>query len=89
MNQELDLLDKVELRFGLAQNESDFESQLMGLLVPVLMKLESPHQQVRDKVRIDSSFKEILEEIFYLVFKSSNHQIIKSSSHHLIPCLSI
>lgn len=50
MNQELDLLDKVELRFGLAQNETDFEAQVMGLLVPVLLKLDSPHQAVRDKV---------------------------------------
>ena len=50
MNQELDLLDKVELRFGLAQNETDFEAQVVGLLVPVLLKLDSPHQAVRDKV---------------------------------------
>lgn len=47
---DLNLLDQVELRLGLAATESQFEAQLMALLVPVLLKLDSEFPNVKQKV---------------------------------------
>ncbi|KAJ3192246.1 hypothetical protein HK101_006845 [Irineochytrium annulatum] len=46
----LQLLENVELRFALADTDAKFEKALTSFLSPVLMKLESPHEEVRTKV---------------------------------------
>ena len=48
---ELSLLDKVELRIALADTDNKLQSLLKTYLVPVLVKLTSPHLKVRNKVR--------------------------------------
>lgn len=44
------LLNKVELRFAVTKNEEKFSSLLNSLLPPLLLKLASPHANVREKV---------------------------------------
>ena len=48
--QELGLLENVELRFALADDNAKFASQLDAFLSAVLLKLASPHQAVQNKV---------------------------------------
>jgi hypothetical protein len=47
---ELSLLDKVELRIALAETDDKLQGLLKTYLVPVLVKLTSPHLKVRNKV---------------------------------------
>ncbi|AGO11203.1 AaceriACL063Wp [[Ashbya] aceris (nom. inval.)] len=47
--QELDLVDKVELRFALAEEDS-FKRNLDTFLAPLVLKLASPHSAVRQAV---------------------------------------
>ncbi|KNC98802.1 uncharacterized protein SPPG_05780 [Spizellomyces punctatus DAOM BR117] len=47
---EIELLETVELRFALADTNERFEKSLGHFLVPVLAKLDSPHEAVRAKV---------------------------------------
>ncbi|RIB13598.1 hypothetical protein C2G38_2144461 [Gigaspora rosea] len=49
-NNEIQLLEKIELQFCLAENEVQFEKKLEIFLSPVLKKLASPHEFVRKKV---------------------------------------
>ncbi|RIB13602.1 proteasome stabiliser-domain-containing protein [Gigaspora rosea] len=49
-NNEIQLLEKIELQFCLAENEVQFEKKLEIFLSPVLKKLASPHEIVRKKV---------------------------------------
>ena len=51
-DRELSLLDKVELRIALADTDNKLQALLKTYLVPVLVKLTSPHLKVRNKVRI-------------------------------------
>jgi proteasome component ECM29 len=46
---ELDLVGKVEMRIALAQDDK-LESMLKTYLPPLLLKLASDHQSVRNKV---------------------------------------
>jgi proteasome component ECM29 len=48
---ELELCGKVEMRIALAKDEK-LESILTPYLAPLLLKLASEHQTVRNKVRI-------------------------------------
>ncbi|KAK6205621.1 proteasome stabiliser-domain-containing protein [Scheffersomyces amazonensis] len=47
---ELSLINKVELRIALAENDKQFESSLQLYLAPLLLKLASPHGQVRSSI---------------------------------------
>jgi proteasome component ECM29 len=47
---ELSLLNKVELRIALAETDDKLQGLLKTYLVPVLVKLTSPHLKVRNKV---------------------------------------
>ncbi|KAF9277423.1 hypothetical protein BGZ68_009310 [Mortierella alpina] len=47
---DLELLDNVELRFALAESDSQLEKTLSTFLCPVLLKLASPAENVRAKV---------------------------------------
>lgn len=47
---ELSLLDKVELRFALADSDVKLQTALQTYLTPVLLKLASEHVNVRNKV---------------------------------------
>ncbi|KAF9962710.1 hypothetical protein BGZ70_007955 [Mortierella alpina] len=47
---DLELLDNVELRFALAESDSQLEKTLNTFLCPVLLKLASPTENVRAKV---------------------------------------
>ncbi|CAO3572429.1 unnamed protein product [Mortierella alpina] len=47
---DLELLDNVELRFALAESDSQLEKTLNTFLCPVLLKLASPDENVRAKV---------------------------------------
>lgn len=47
---ELSLLDKVELRFALAETDAKLQAALHTYLAPVLLKLASEHVKVRNKV---------------------------------------
>lgn len=47
---ELELVKKVELRIALTENDSKLETLLGTYLAPLLLKLESEHASVRDKV---------------------------------------
>ena len=47
---ELSLVGKVELKIALTQSETTLESLLKTYLPPVLLKLESEHSSVRNKV---------------------------------------
>ncbi|KAF9574748.1 hypothetical protein EC968_005534 [Mortierella alpina] len=47
---DLELLDNVELRFALAESDSQLEKTLNTFLCPVLLKLASPTEKVRAKV---------------------------------------
>ncbi|EEQ44746.1 conserved hypothetical protein [Candida albicans WO-1] len=49
-SQELALVNKVELRIALAENDKQFENALNIYLAPVLLKLASPHIEVRQAV---------------------------------------
>lgn len=44
---ELALVNKVELRIALASNDAQFEAALNSYLAPLLLKLASPHAEVR------------------------------------------
>lgn len=46
-----ELLENVELRFALAETDQQLEKTLNIFLSPVLLKLESPHEIVKTKVR--------------------------------------
>lgn len=46
----IELLENVELRFALADTNERFEKSVGTFLVPVLVKLDSPHDAVRNKV---------------------------------------
>ncbi|AMD21023.1 HEL258Wp [Eremothecium sinecaudum] len=48
--QELGLVEKVELRIALADTAEKFEQQLSTFLAPLLLKLASPHQSVKQAV---------------------------------------
>ncbi|KAL2912896.1 proteasome component M29 [Polyrhizophydium stewartii] len=47
---ELDLLENVELRLALADTDDKFQRTIGNFLGPVLLKLDSPHEPVRQKV---------------------------------------
>ncbi|KAJ3113217.1 hypothetical protein HDU96_003651, partial [Phlyctochytrium bullatum] len=47
---ELELLENVELRLALADTNAKFQKSLDMFLGPILLKLESPHDAVRNKV---------------------------------------
>ena len=47
---DLELLENVELRFAMADNETKLQSALSTFLSPVLLKLDSSHAQVKQKV---------------------------------------
>lgn len=47
---ELSLINKVELRIALAENDKQFETSLNSYLAPILLKLASPHAEVRKAV---------------------------------------
>lgn len=47
---DLSLLNKVELRFALANTEDKLSSMIKSFLPPMLLKLASPHSEVREKV---------------------------------------
>jgi len=47
---EIELLENVELRIALANKNEQFEKCLNVFLCPVLLKLGSPHDNVRQKV---------------------------------------
>ena len=47
---QLELLDNVELRFALAETDQQLEKNLDIFLGPVLLKLESQNESVREKV---------------------------------------
>ncbi|KAK9386524.1 proteasome stabiliser-domain-containing protein [Lipomyces mesembrius] len=47
---ELSLVNKVEMRIALANTDEKLESLLKVYLAPLLLKLASPHEQVRSKV---------------------------------------
>lgn len=49
-DKELDLINKVELRIALANTDAQLANMLNVYLVPLLLKLNSPHQQVVSKV---------------------------------------
>ncbi|KAK6460434.1 proteasome stabiliser-domain-containing protein [Scheffersomyces coipomensis] len=49
-DKELDLVNKVELRIALAENDKQFEHSLQLYLAPILLKLASPHSEVRNTV---------------------------------------
>jgi hypothetical protein len=46
---ELQLVDRLELRLALAKDPTKFESLLKTYLCPLLLKLKSPHLNVRNK----------------------------------------
>ncbi|ABN68170.2 predicted protein [Scheffersomyces stipitis CBS 6054] len=66
--QELALINKVELRIALASDDSQFESALSLYLAPILLKLASPHAEVR---------KAILKVIQHLIPRISAARTIK------------
>lgn len=47
---ELDLVSKVDLRLALAESDQQLEQNLQQLLAPLLLKLSSPHADVRQAV---------------------------------------
>ncbi len=47
---ELELVKKLELRIALADSDSKLEGLLGTYLAPLLLKLESEHASVREKV---------------------------------------
>jgi proteasome component ECM29 len=47
---ELQLIDKLELRIALAKDDTKLETLLKTYLCPLLLKLTSPHLNVRNKV---------------------------------------
>lgn len=49
-DQELSLINKVELRIAMADTDTKFESALNLYLCPLLLKLASPHQSVRQEL---------------------------------------
>ena len=49
-DKELRLVDNLELRIALTDSEGKLETLLFTYLCPLLLKLKSPHQRVRDKV---------------------------------------
>ncbi|CAK7892078.1 proteasome component Ecm29p [[Candida] anglica] len=50
MESELSLINKVELRIALAADDVQFENALKLYLTPLLLKLASPHSQVRSAI---------------------------------------
>ncbi|CAG8524233.1 10813_t:CDS:10, partial [Cetraspora pellucida] len=48
--EEIELLEKVELRLALAETDAQLEKLLNAFLSPILLKLASPHEVVRTKV---------------------------------------
>lgn len=50
MEAELQLIDKVELRITLSSSDEKFQQSLNTFLAPLLLKLASPHNQVRSKI---------------------------------------
>ncbi|KAH9265590.1 hypothetical protein BASA84_001594 [Batrachochytrium salamandrivorans] len=49
-DKEIELLENVELRMALADTDIKFEKIILNFLAPVLLKLDSPHDVVRQKV---------------------------------------
>jgi proteasome component ECM29 len=49
-SRELELVGKVELRFALADTDKKLETLLGTYLTPLLLKLESPSDRVKEKV---------------------------------------
>jgi proteasome component ECM29 len=45
-----ELLENVEFRFALADTDAKFEKAISTFFAPVLLKLDSPHESVRQKV---------------------------------------
>lgn len=50
MQSELDLVGQVELRLAYADAEDKLQQLLEGLLCPLLLKIGSSHEAVRNKV---------------------------------------
>ncbi|RIB22041.1 proteasome stabiliser-domain-containing protein [Gigaspora rosea] len=48
--EEIELLERVELRLALAETDAQLEKLLNSFLSPILLKLASPHEVVRTKV---------------------------------------
>ena len=46
----LELLERVLLRFGCADTDEKLEAAIKKFLAPVLIKIETPHQAVKNKV---------------------------------------
>lgn len=53
---ELELVGKVELRIALVESDAKLESILQTYLPPLLLKLASPHLNVRNKVSLGYLF---------------------------------
>ncbi|KAL3231732.1 Proteasome component ECM29 [Nakaseomyces bracarensis] len=61
MEKERELVDKVDLRFALADTEEKFQNVLNTFLPPLLLKLASPHEVVRKQVF--ESIKSVLQRL--------------------------
>ncbi|XDT19249.1 Proteasome stabiliser [Nakaseomyces glabratus] len=61
MEKEKDLVEKVDLRFALADTAEKFQAVLDTFLAPLLLKLASPHEPVRQQVF--ESIKNILQRL--------------------------
>lgn len=61
MEKEIELVEKVDLRFALADTEDKFQNVLTTFLPPLLLKLASPHEAVRKQVF--ESIKNILQRL--------------------------
>lgn len=51
VSKDLELLEKVMMRFALATDDQ-LEKQIQSLLIPVLVKLNSNQEQIRKKVKL-------------------------------------
>lgn len=83
---ELDLVKKVELRIALAESDQKLEALLGTYLAPLLLKLDSEHSSVRQKVRHESFL------LFSVTHTSTGHWCLPASQHspavsvHQAPC---
>ena len=57
---ELNLINNVEMKFALADTDSKLERLLGVYLAPLLLKLESQHANVRNKVRASTDVSKML-----------------------------
>lgn len=72
---ELNLINKVELRIALAESDELFQNAINTYLAPLLLKLGSPHAEVRNS---------ILKIIQYLVSRINTRSNIKLPVHALL-----